>query len=320
MELLGQGSQRSEIEVMNLMDQDTEGNELEDAVKHYAKAGEVCKKARLKARELAKPGVKLLELAEQLEAFIREAGGQLAFPVNLSKNNFAAHYTPTADDATVVGEKDLLKIDFGVHSEGFIVDNSISVDFSGENDKLVEAAEQALQNALSVMKAGVNTKAVGEEIEKTIRKFGFKPVENLCGHLLLPWDLHAGVEVPNVASHGGVELEEGSAYAVEPFASTGEGRVRDDDAFLEIYSLAEPRPVRLPASRAVLKLVAEEYKTLPFAKRWLQEVPMLQLALNDLSKQGVLHAYHLLREAPGALVSQAETSVIVEEGGVKVLV
>lgn len=308
----------TEEELKNAME---ELEKLEqERISNYVKAGEVCKKARVKARELSKPGVKLLDLAEQLEAFIREQGGQLAFPVNLSRNHHAAHYTPTADDATVIGEKDLLKVDFGVHSEGFIVDNSITIDFSGENGKLVEAAEQALQNALSVMKAGVNTRMVGGEIEKTIKKFGFKPIENLCGHLLLPWDLHAGVEVPNVGSHGGVALEEGMAYAVEPFASTGEGRVRDDESFCEIYSLAEAKPVRLPASRRVLEIVVEDYKTLPFAKRWLQEVPGAQMAFNDLQRQGVLHAYHLLREASGALVSQAETSVVVEESGVKVLV
>src|SRR3989338_2430215 len=119
-------------------------------VEQYQLAGGVCSKGRGKARELAKPGVKLLDLAEQLETFLKaqDPGVSLAFPVNLSINNNAAHYTPTADDETLIGEKDILKIDFGVHADGFIVDNSITVDFSGEHGKLVDAAQNALQNAL----------------------------------------------------------------------------------------------------------------------------------------------------------------------------
>jgi methionyl aminopeptidase len=286
----------------------------------FEKAGEICKKAKEKMLTVAKPGVKLIDLAEGIEAHILELGGKPAFPVNLSANNRAAHYTPAADDATVISEKDLLKIDFGVHLDGCIVDNSVTVDFSGENGKLVEAAKEALANALGMMKAGVNTADVGKVIEETVKKRGFKPIENLCGHSIMPWQLHAGVEVPNVGNHGGVPLEEGMVYAVEPFVSTGEGRVKDDPDFCEIYSLSEPKSVRLPASRKVLDLVIEEYQTLPFARRWLQEVPMLSMALSDLQRQGVLHGYNLLREAPGTLISQAETSVIIEEDGVKVLV
>ncbi len=292
----------------------------QDYLGTFVKAGEICRQAKEKALGIAKPGVKLLDLAEGIEAHINELGGKPAFPVNLSANNRAAHYTPAADDASVVGEKDLLKIDFGVHIDGCLVDNSVTVDFSGENGKLVDAAEEALENALGVMKAGLNTADVGREIEETVRKHGFKPIENLCGHSIMPWQLHAGVEVPNVGNHGGVPLEEGMVYAVEPFVSTGVGRVKDDPTFCEIYSIADPKPVRLPASRKVLELVVEEYQTLPFAKRWLQEVPMLQMAISDLQRQGVLHGYNILQEAPGTLVSQAETSVIVEEDGVKVLV
>jgi len=295
----------------------------EQELKDLVRVGEIARKAREHAKTVAKPGVSFLEVAEKLEQFIRSEGkadsAKPAFPVNLGAGNNAAHYTPTADDSTVVGEKDLLKIDLGVRMDGICSDTAITIDFSGENGKLVEAAQQALQNALSVMKAGVNVKDVGAEIERTITSKGFKPIENLCGHSIEPFLLHAGLEIPNV-ERGGYELQEGDVFAVEPFASTGDGRVREAGEVCEIFSLSEVRPVRMPASRRLLEMIADEYKTLPFAKRWLAEIPGAQLAINDLSKHGMLHAYPLLREKPGALVSQDETVVIIEKDSVKVLV
>lgn len=303
----------------------TQMNYSQEEYETLKKAGVIARKVKEHARQFVKPGMGLLEVAEKLEQYIRHEGkdagveAKPAFPINLSIGNNAAHYTPGADDSTKVGEKDLLKVDIGVRIGGVCSDTAVTLDFSGENGKLVEAAEQALQNALSVMKAGVSTRKIGEEIEKTIEKYGFKPIENLCGHSIEPFVLHAGIEIPNVA-FGNYELEEGDVFAVEPFASTGEGHVREDASVCEIYSLAEPRPVRLQASRQVMEIALEEYKTLPFAKRWLAEIPGLQIAINDLGKQGIIHGYPLLREKPGVLVSQAETDVIVEKDSVKILV
>jgi methionyl aminopeptidase len=290
-----------------------------EAREKLAKSGKIARLAREKGAELAKPGVPLLDIAEKVEAFIREQGGVPAFPVNLSANENAAHSTPSADDKAVVGEKDVLKIDVGVHIDGWLSDTAITVDLSGEWGTLMEASQLALENALSIMKAGTNTKDIGRQIEQTIKSKGYRPVENLCGHSLEPWILHAGAEIPNIES-GGRILEEGEVFAVEPFATNGSGLVHESTADAEIYSVAAAKPVRLPASRKLLGMVMEEYKLLPFAKRWLQEMPSLNLAINDLTRQGVLHAYPILKENSGARVTQAETTVIIEDDGVTVLV
>lgn len=293
--------------------------EEKEAREKLAKAGRIARLAREKGAQLAKPGTPLLDIAEKVEAFIREQGGVPAFPVNLSANENAAHFTPAADDTAAVGEKDVLKVDVGVHVDGWIADTAITVDLSGQWGPLMEASQMALENALSVMKAGTNTRAIGRQIEQTIRSKGFKPVENLCGHSLEPWVLHAGAEIPNIES-GGRILEEGEVFAVEPFATNGSGLVHEATTEAEIYSVGSARPVRLPASRKLLGMVMEEYKLLPFAKRWLQEIPSLNLAINDLSRQGVLHGYPILKETAGSMVTQAETTVIIEADGVTVLV
>lgn len=288
----------------------------------YVKAAQIASSVRAVAEDAVKPGVKLLDLAVELENEIKTSGGEFAFPVNISLNEIAAHYTPPEGDETVFTEEHVAKVDFGVHVDGCIIDQAFTVDLTGENAKLVEASEAALADALSVMRAGASVSKVGAAIQKAIESRGFKPIENLSGHALEPFILHAGEQIPNVEK-GSYILQEGDHFAVEPFATTGAGRVVEKGTEAEIYSLVNPRPVRLPQSRKLLEFVAEEYQTLPFCKRWLSEAlpskASLGLALKDLMRQEILHDYPPLVEVNGGLVSQAECTVRVTQDGVDVL-
>jgi len=297
--------------------------EAKGMIEKYGRAGKIVFEALQLARREAKPGAKLLELADKTENFILSQGARPAFPVNISINDVAAHYTPPFDDASVIGEKDVVKIDAGAHVDGFIGDMAITLDFSGENGKLVEASERALEAALSVMKAGASTSLVGETVENEIKKFGFKPIENLTGHALGEYELHAGIEIPNIKTQHGRELKEGDVLAVEPFASTGAGHVSEGN-LVEIFSLAEEAPARLRESRKLLTYAQENYKKLPFAERWLRKSAfpsklLLHAALRELVLMGALHQYPMLRDSGKGLVSQAELTVLVEKDSVSIL-
>jgi len=293
-----------------------------DELKGYSLAGRIAAEVLAEGKRLAKPGIKLLELAEKLESSIRAKGGKPAFPVNLSLNEAAAHYTPSIDDETVIGEKDILKIDVGVHIDGFIGDTATTLDFSGENGKLVEASDEALSNAISTIKAGVETSKIGEVIEHTIKSAGFKPIENLTGHSLARYNLHAGIEVPNVKTAYSTVLKEGDIIAIEPFATNGAGRVGEGTR-VEIFSLQELRPVRLKEARRLLAYIDENYKSLPFAERWLssefRSKLLLNSALRELALSGCIHQYPVLKEVKHGTVSQSEVTVVVEKDSARIL-
>lgn len=294
----------------------------EDELKNYLAAARVASSVREFAEGYVKAGLKLLDIAERLENEIVTQGADWAFPVNLSLNEEAAHDTPTIADERVLGENDLVKVDFGVHVEGCIVDQSFSFCANNENAKLIEASRQALEDALSIAKAGRNVREIGQVISDAITSRGFKPVENLCGHSLEPYVIHAGISVPNVP-RGDYVLQEGDVFAIEPFATTGAGKVEDGN-LTEIFALVNPKNVRLPQSRKALEAIAEKRQTLPFAKRFLLQhlgtETSVELALRDLVRQGILHGYPVLNEINKGLVSQAETTIIVEKDSVKVLV
>jgi methionyl aminopeptidase len=287
----------------------------DETVGKYREAGQVLRTVLDEAAEMVEPGVRHLEVAEYAEERIYELADGCAFPVNISVNEEASHASPARDDETEFGE-DMVCLDCGVHVDGYIADAAVTVDLSG-NPELVEAAEQALDAALDAVEPGAETGEVGAEIEDVIRGYGYTPVLNLSGHGVAQWDAHTGPNIPNRGSERGVELEVGDVVAIEPFATDGRGKVTEGGKE-EIYSLERDRSVRNRGAREVLEQVKEEYKTLPFAARWI-DAPRAEMSIRRLKQKGVLHGYPVLKEDDGAMVSQAEHTVVVTEDGCEIL-
>jgi len=297
-----------------------------EETENYLLAGQITKKAVEKAKKSIKPGQKLLEIALNIEKSISSLGegkGKPAFPVNLSINENAAHFTPGSHSTEVLQESDVLKIDLGTHVNGFICDTAFTLNFDNSQAKMIEAAELALENALAISKEGTELGKIGQEIEKTIKDAGFRPVQNLSGHGLARFEQHSFPSIPNISTGNTRALEEGNAYAIEPFATDGQGIVREGKQS-EIFALDKPKPVRNPYARKMLELVAEEYETLPFAMRWIEgtlKLPEFQrkVAVRELLRAGCIKAFPVLHEQPGKFVSQAEKSLIILDGKAKLL-
>jgi len=280
------------------------------------KAGKIAAQVREFTKSIIKKDMPLIEIAEKIENKIIELGGKPAFPTNLSIDNIAAHYTPSYDDKTIASG--LLKIDFGVHVDGWIADTAFSLDLENdeENKNLISASEKALENAIKIIKKEIPLREIGSIIQKTIESKGFSPIINLSGHEMKEYDLHAGLIIPNVDDNKNIVLGKG-LYAIEPFATTGSGKVHDGKPS-GIYMLVNDKTPRSQTAREVLDFIAEEYQTLPFCSRWIIKkfgVKAL-FGLKQLEDNGNLHHFPQLVEAQGSKVSQAEHSVLIEENKV----
>lgn len=276
-------------------------------------AGKIASQVKKYAQEIIKKDVPLLEIAEKIENKISELGGKPAFPTNLSINEIAAHFTPSHDDQTKA--HGLLKVDLGVHVEGWIADTAFSIDLenSEENKKLISASEQALENAIKVFKEGTNLNKIGEVVQETIEKKGFSPITNLSGHSMEKYDLHSGITIPNIKNKVDYKIEEG-LYAIEPFATNGSGRVRDGKPS-GIYILQTEKNIRSPIAREILNYILEEYATLPFCSRWLVKKfnTRALIGLKQLEENKNLHQFAQLIEAGKGKVAQTENTVLVEK-------
>jgi methionyl aminopeptidase len=282
-------------------------------------AGKIAQEVKKWIKPEIKKGTPLLELAEKIEAKIIELKGKPAFPTNLSINEIAAHYTPSYNDETLA--HGLIKVDFGVHINGFISDTSFSVDLenSEQNKKLIKASEKALEEAKRTIEKGVSINKIGKAVQDAIESYGFSPIINLSGHQIEQYNLHAGLSIPNIDDKRTTEITPG-LYAIEPFATNGSGKVKDGKPS-GIYSLIDYKNIRNTNAREVLEYIAEEYVELPFCSRWLVKKLGTRaiVALNQLEQNGNLHHYAQLVEVGKGIVAQSEDTILIEEDGKKII-
>lgn len=279
----------------------------------WVKAGKIASEVREWSKSLIKPGAKLLDIANAIENKIREKGATPGFPVNLSLNEIAAHYTPVKDDIIVLSDQ-ILKIDIGVCYEGAIGDTAYTIDLSGKNQKLVEASQQALANAMKILRVGVTLGEIGKTVEETIMSYGFQPIRNLSGHGIAMYSIHTAPSIPNYDTKEKTALQKGMIIAIEPFASTGEGRIKEGGETV-IFEELSHKAVRSPIARQVMQDI-EAFGHVPFARRWLDEkygVNKVSLALAQLKLNGNVHGHAPLVEISKGLVSQAEHTFLIDD-------
>jgi methionyl aminopeptidase len=278
---------------------------------NYILAGKIAAKILREGETSIRIGASYLEVVESIESRVAEEGAGLAFPLNLSLNEDAAHDTGSVGDDRVFARGDVAKLDLGVHINGYIADTATTVDL-GSNSLLVEASYQALEHAIKTVRPGVSVGDVGAAIQYEIENRGYRPVSNLTGHGLDRFVIHRPPTIPNVRVTGGVILEEDMVFAIEPFASTGSGRVGERTK-KEIYQQISNKPVRVPSARAVLEHIRNR-RGLPFARRWLPDKKS-DIALPGLVRTQHLHVYPVLADIAGSLVSQHEHTLIVTGDG-----
>jgi len=285
------------------------------------KAGVIAAKVRDTVVQEIEPGVKVLDICDRAEDLIRELGGGMAFPTNVDINSVAAHYVSPVDDVTLVPERSLVKLDVGVHVEGYIADTATTACFDPSLSYLVEAAEAGLDAAIKTIRPGVRASDVGAAIEQAIKARGAKPIRNLTGHKLARYVVHAGASIPNVASRDHHVIQEGDVYAIEPFAvpNDADGLVTDGPPS-NIYRVLKKHSLKGAAKR-MMKHIQAEHRTLPFASRWvLRRFPGQEgvSAFRELLDSKCIMSYPQLVERTRAMVAQAEHSVILTDGGCEV--
>jgi methionyl aminopeptidase len=295
----------------------------QEAIEKFRLSGKILKQSREELKPLIKENMPIIDICEKAESLIREKGGKPAFPCNVSINEITAHYTSPPNDQNKVPEKSLVKVDMGVHVDGYVTDTAFSVCFNPEHMIMVSAAKDGLQAAIDCIHADMSTSKIGTIIEKTIRNRGFRPISNLTGHSVGRYLIHAGTSIPNIKQFSFTKIKEGQIYAIEPFVTLPEalGRVENHPK-KTIFRLVKNKKMKNPYAQKLLKYIDKNFKTLPFSERWLINVVTPNYhtqAFNLLLKSKAISGYPILVEASGKIVSQAEHTIIVKKDGCEVL-
>lgn len=258
---------------------------------------------------------------ETIEEMIRQRGAQPGFPAQSSRNSVAAHYCSPPDDDLAYQLGDCVKVDIGVHIDGYVADTAASVDLSEDGRwlPLIQASADALNAAIATVERGVSVGRIGAAIERTIVNAGFQPVRNLTGHGLGRWKVHTPPQIPNYGENGGGTLREGMVFAIEPFASTGRGFIRERGK-AEVFMMVHPPRKAKGLDREVLRAI-EAWRGLPIARRYFQEFDpgVVEDTISRLARQGSLVRYPPLVEEDGVMVAQTEHSIHLGAEGVEIL-
>ncbi len=291
------------------------------ALECYRRAGRIAAECREWARQAIQPGVEVRAVLETIEAMIRSREGEPGFPAQSSRNHVAAHYCSPPQDDMRYAEGDCVKVDLGVHVDGYVADTACSIDLSHDKrwTPLVKASSDALAAAIATVGVGVAVSDLGAAIERTILAAGFNPVRNLTGHGLGRWKVHTPPQIPNHPEPGGGRLKADMVFAIEPFASTGRGYISERGK-AEVFMLVRP-PLRAKGLDREILRDLEAWRGLPVARRYFlhRDPELVDDTLNKLARQGCLMRYPPLVEEDGVMVTQTEHSIYLSEQGVEIL-
>ncbi|KAK4556758.1 hypothetical protein LTR86_006329 [Recurvomyces mirabilis] len=308
-------------------------------LKDYRKAAETHRQARQHAQTLIKPGVALSTVAQDIEASVRALVGHqgiengdalragLGFPTGLALNNVAAHWTPNPGAKEVVLQHDdVLKVDFGVHVSGRIVDSAFTMAFNPVYDPLLEAVKAATNTGLKDAGPDARISALSGAMQEVMESYEIilptgkvlpvKAVPSLTGHDILRYKIHGDKQVPFVASRTTQRMEEGDIFAIETFGTTGKGNLREDDT--PIYGYGREEGVSTAGlglskgARELLKTIDENFGTIVFSRSSLERlgVKHYHLGMKTLVDHGIVNAYGPLVDTPGSHVAQFEHTVL----------
>jgi len=306
-----------------------------DFYNEYRQGAEVHRQVRQWAQKNIKPGQTLTEIAEGIEDGVRaltghpglEEGdnikGGVGFPTGLSLNHCAAHYTPNAGNKMVLQKEDVMKVDFGVHINGRIVDSAFTMTFDPVYDNLLAAVKDATNTGIREAGIDVRMSDIGAAIQEVMESYEVdihgqthpvKCIRNLNGHNIGQWSIHGGKSVPIVKGGDQTKMEEGETFAIETFGSTGKGYVRDDMEISHYAKRADAPNValRLSSAKSLLNTITKNFGTLPFCRRYLDRLGQDKylLGLNNLVTSGIVESYPPLVDVKGSYTAQYEHTIL----------
>ena len=287
----------------------------------WKEAGKLAHDALHFGKKLIKENVSMLNVTEKIEKYVFDNGGKLAFPTNLAINNVGAHWTPSSKTNKNFKEGDVVKLDVGVHIDGYIGDNALTIEIgTNKYAKMIETSREALNAAIEVAGPGINVGIIGYAVQTTIENRGYKPIANLTGHGIKRYNLHSGISIPNIKENGGTILKVGDIIAIEPFVTDGAGRV-GGKRNSNIYHVRQIRNIRDEKAARMIDEIQHRYKGLPFAERWLHQIQELDAtsSLTKLMRAGIISYYPVLDELGSGMVAQSEHTVLITNSGSEVL-
>lgn len=316
---------------------------VSERIHNMRKAAEVHRIVRNKINSIIKPGMKIFDICNYIENTICDTFQNnnlkcgIGFPVGFSINNVIAHDTACINDNRILDFNDIVKIDFGTHVNGNIIDSAYTFTFNPTYKPIIEATKEATWNAIKMCGPDAYINDISKVIQETIESYEIelnntiypiKSVGELGGHNIRPYIIHAGQVIlckPDLhPSAHSMRMKSNECYAIETFASNGTGKFLHDESNNNFYSLNNnigSVNIVLDISKKVLNYIKTHRSTLPFCSRWIYDKFGQKgiFALKDLSNKKILNTYPPLYDVPGSVSSQLEHTIYIHDFGKEII-
>lgn len=318
----------------------------ERVVKKYKTAGEIVNKILVQLIQSCKVGVSVKAICEKGDNLIvqevekkykneKDIKKGIAFPTCLSMNNCICHFSPSKNDADyVLKEDDLVKIDVGVHIDGFIavvahtivVGSSAEKKVTGRKADVILAAYLASQAALRLLSPGNGNYKVTEAVQKISESYKCKPIEGMLSHQLKQFKIDGEktiIQNPTPAQrkeHEKCDFEKYEVYAMDVLVSTGEGQGKEMDTKVAIYKKTEETYLlKLKASKAFYAEVKKKYGPMPFNLRNFEEEAKAKMGVVECVSHKLIEPFQVLYEKSSEYVAQFKFTVLLLPNGINLI-
>ena len=316
-----------------------------EIINNLKKAADIHYKVRNECRTYIKSNTKYYDIVKLYENCIKKYSDEnsgIAFPIGFSINNICAHDSSYYGDNRILNKNDILKIDIGIHYNGYIIDSAQTIIVDNDDNiddkttNLINSTIDATHIAIKNSGTDVRLYELSELIYETINSYDdINPIGILGGHNINKYIIHGGKLIlckPNEIQNNiqnNMKMEENEIYAIETFASTGSGNLinlnnishykqkkndKQTDKFMKLYDCKD---------------YIKNRKGLPFNYDWIlsnkyeknkidkNKIDKIKKELNNLVKFDIIEHYPPLSDTdPKSLTSQLEHTIFVRESGI----
>lgn len=310
-------------------------------VTKYKMAGGMANSIMVDICRLCVIGASVKEICEKGDAMILEETNKvlkseknkgIGFPVCVSRNYHICHFSPSEqEDDQILEDGDVVKIDFGVHIDGFIAGlaHTLTVGENKENKivgqkaDVILAAYYAAEIAMRLFKPGNTNEDVTAKVSEIAKQFGCTPVEGMLSHQLqqniIDGDKTIIQNPSEVQSkdHKKVDFELHEVYCLDVIISTGGGKTKDADIKTTVYKRTDNQySLKMKASRQFYTEVANKFTMMPFTLRSLEDQKKARLGISECTKHELLIPYPVLIENSGEFVAQFKYTLLIMPSGI----
>jgi len=313
-----------------------------DVLTKYKLAAEIANKALDTVTKAAVPGARVAVLCEMGDRFILDAVSKIykdkkvtkgvGFPTCVSINNIVGSFSPLKDDPATLADGDVVKIDLGVHVDGYLAQVAHTVVLSnppitGRKADVLAAVHTAAEATIRLMKPGVSNGAITDVIDKVAKQFKVSTVQGVYSHQVKRFEIDAekviANNIPDVPLTGDqktkdCKLEVNEVWALDIVMSTGTGKPVQASDRTTVFKRApeEQYKLKMKASRAVLAEISTKFPTFPFSMRALEfDEKKAKFGIVECYKHGLVESYPVLTEKEGDFVAHVKFTALLLPNG-----